>query len=258
MYVDLDAVEKAAKHFRDGKPFHHTVIDGFFLPKIAEQLESEFPAFDSPLWHEYHNPLEIKKTCNIWNNFPSLTYSVFSHLSSGAFTETLRTFLDFETLHPDPGLHGGGWHVHRRGGKLNAHLDYNIHPKLGLQRKLNIIVYMNSQWQQEWGGQLGLWSADRDGRPADLVTSVDPVFNRAILFDTTQQSWHGLPSPLTCPPEQTRRSLAAYYLVPTPTDSDPRAKALYAPSPDQEGDPAVLELIKARAQLDGAATVYRT
>lgn len=258
MYVDLDAVETAAKRFREGRPFHHTVIDGFFLPDIASHLEAEFPGFDSPLWHEYNNPLEIKKTCNIWNNFPPLTYRVFSYLNSGEFADFLRKALDFEELHPDPGLHGGGWHIHKQGGKLNAHLDYNIHPKLGLQRKLNIIVYMNSGWQNEWGGQLGFWKVGSNGRPADLVTSHDPVFNRAVLFDTTQQSWHGLPSPLTCPPEETRRSLAAYYLIPAPMDTDTRAKALYAPSPDQEGDPSVLELIKARAQLTSAETVYRT
>ena len=94
------------------------------------------------MWHEYGNAIEVKKVCNNWNEFPKKTYGVFSYLNSIQFVDFLSNNL-FEKckLQSDSGLNGGGWHIHSRGGKLNTHLDYSLHPKLGLQRKLNIIVY---------------------------------------------------------------------------------------------------------------------
>ena len=116
-------------------------------------MEQEFPDFDDILWHEYRNAIEIKKVCNNSNVFPKLTYQVFSYLNSDAFVNTLSEILfDEKILYSDIGLNGGGWHIHKRGGRLNTHLDYSLHPKLGLQRKLNIIIYLNSKWQKAWGG----------------------------------------------------------------------------------------------------------
>jgi Rps23 Pro-64 3,4-dihydroxylase Tpa1-like proline 4-hydroxylase len=258
MYVNQNALNAASAHFKGQSPFDHCVIDGFFLPEIAAKLEQEFPDFDSKTWHEYSNAIEIKKTCNNWNVFPPLTYQVVTYLNSSAFSDKLAALLGFPELTGDPGLNGGGWHIHKRGGKLNTHLDYNIHPKLGRQRKLNIIVYLNSSWQPEWGGQLGLWAQSAEGRkPGKLEKSVDPVFNRAVLFDTTQNSWHGLPTPLSCPEGQARKSLAIYYLAPAPADADTRGKALFAPTPEQEGDQDILDLIKRRAEVASASEVYR-
>ena len=107
----------------------------------------------------------------------------------------------------DAGLNGGGWHIHSRGGKLNTHLDYSLHPKLNLQRKLNIIVYLNSEWKSEWEGILA-YGVMKDDAPGDLVKEIEPKFNRAIIFDTTMNSWHGLPNPLQCPENQYRKKLS--------------------------------------------------
>ncbi len=257
MFINSEAVRAAMPAFKGQAPFDHTVIDNFFLPEIAQELEREFPDFDSPVWQIYDNAIEVKKLCNYWNHFPSATYRVFSYLNSHEFTSLLSESLGIENLSSDPGLNGGGWHIHKQGGKLNTHLDYNLHPKLQLQRKLNLIVYLNSAWQPEWGGQLGLW-AQKEGsrRPGELVRSVEPKFNRAVLFDTTQDSWHGLPEPLTCPEGQTRKSIAVYYLAPAPTKTEERGKALFAPTAEQESDPAVLELIARRADIKSAASVY--
>ena len=115
-------------------------------------------------------------------------------------------------LYSDIGLNGGGWHIHKKGGKLNQHLDYSLHPKLGLERKLNIIIYLNSNWKKEWKGNLGFWSNESNKEPGNLVREIEPKFNRAILFDTTQNSWHGLPEPVNCPKGEYRKSLAIYYL----------------------------------------------
>lgn len=233
------------------------IIDGFFSDSFARALESEFPAFESQTWHSYDNAIELKKTCNNWNVFPPNTYRAFDYLNSKAFTDLLSEHvLGGARTYADPGLNGGGWHIHGAGGKLNTHLDYSIHPKLGLQRKLNIIVYMNSDWRSEWGGHLGLWGNESPDQPGDLMRTVEPAFNRAVIFDTTQNSWHGLPEPLTCPPGQHRKSLAVYYLCEPPSGVDPRGKALFAPTDAQKGDEAVLDLIRRRASVETAASVY--
>jgi len=235
------------------------VIDDFFPVDLARALEAEFPAFDAPVWHEYANALEVKKTCNSWLHFPALTYRTFSYLNSEDVAALLSQALRLPRLHTDLGLNGGGWHAHGPGGRLNPHLDYSIHPKLGLQRKLNLIIYLTEGWQPEWGGGLGLWAHDpaTDG-PGDLVGELTPRFNRAVLFDTTQNSWHGVAGDIRCPAGVLRKSLAVYYLIEPPADASDRGKALFAPTDAQRGDPQVLELIRKRASVNTAATVYRS
>lgn len=159
-------------------------------------------------------------------------------------------------LYSDNGLNGGGWHTHKRGGKLNTHLDYSLHPKLGLQRKPNIIIYMNPNWKEEWGGALGLWGNESAEKPGELVVSVWNKFNRAVIFDTTQNSWHGLPEPLACPDDQARQSLASYFLCDAPDGVDARGKALFSPTKEQENDTEILKLIKKRSSVESAASVY--
>ena len=137
--------------------------------------------------------------------------------------------------------------MHSRGGKLNIHLDYNINPKLNLQRKLNLIVYLTEDWDTSWGGGLELWSHDEEKNlPLNREVVVDNIFNRAILFDTTQNSWHGLPQPIMCPEGVYRKSIAVYYMTDLPEDIDQRKRALYAPTKEQENDSDVLDFIKER------------
>ena len=157
----------------------------------------------------YNNPIEIKKVFNSWNLFPNNTYKGFSYLNSQFFLDFLSTqILSGLDLHSDSRLNGGGWHIHKRGGKSNTYLDYSLHPKLKLQRKLNIIIYMNPQWQVDCGGSLRFWGNDSSEKPGELITSVWSKFNSAVIFDTTQNSWHGLPDPLNCPIDETRKSMA--------------------------------------------------
>lgn len=238
-----------------GKPFPHAVVDGFFDDATARQLSAEFPSFDSPHWHEYRNPIEIKKTCNAWDKFPPSTYRAFWYLNSDAFVRQLAGAIGVPDLLPDIGLNGGGWHIHSRGGKLNPHLDYSIHPKLPHQRRVNLLVYLTPDWQGAWGGRLGFYANDGD-RPGKLVKSVEPLFNRAVVFDT-RDAWHGLHDAVICPPDQYRKSIALYFLTTPQPDAAKRSKALFAPTADQIGDPTIAELIRKRADVNSAGDVYR-
>ena len=257
--IDLNNFKKAAKNFGKEGPFDHVIIDDFFKPEIADKLAQEFPDFESEAWHKYNNAIEVKKVCNNWNVFPELTYQAFAFFNSPEFLALLeKEVVPGTKLYSDAGLNGGGWHIHRRGGKLNTHLDYSLHPKLGKQRKLNIIVYMNPNWKEQWGGSLGLWGNESADEPGDLVRSVWSKFNRAVIFDTTQNSWHGLPDPLVCPEDEYRKSMAAYFLCDPPENVDRRGKALFAPTEQQKGNAEVLDLIRKRSSVATAAEVYKS
>lgn len=258
MLVNLGSL---AWDFHAARPFPFCVIDGFWEDDFARELAREFPAFcrDDPLWNEYRSPLEDKLTTNRWDRFGPATYRAFSFLNSAHFVELLRLTLGMDApLYADPGLHGGGLHAHGAGGKLNVHLDYEIHPKLKLQRKLNLLVYLSPDWNEAWGGSLGLWEPSPvQLGPGALAHTIAPKFNRAVLFDTTRQSWHGLPEPITCPPGQVRQSMAVYYLTDAVSCENARTRALFAPSPEQAGDAQVLQLIERRASEKSAELAYR-
>lgn len=230
-------------------PFDYWVADNFVDEELAKKLSQDFIDFYNKDWFEYDNPLEVKKTLNNWWDFPPTTYRFIEYLNSSEFIKKLEEVTGIKGLHPDPGLHGAGWHIHGRGGKLNVHLDYSLHPKLELERKLNLIFYLSEDWDPEWGGCLQLWSGTSKAAK-EKVASIDCIFNRAILFDTTQNSWHGFPDKLTCPEGKFRKSIAMYYLVaPQHTANPDRKRALYVPAEEQKNDPEILELIESRVKL---------
>ena len=239
------------------KPFSHLVLNNFLTSATADQIVKEFPAFNDQNWYEYENAIEIKKTLNNWDRFSPTTYQLFWFLNSDEFISQLEHLTSCK-LYPDFGLNGGGLHTHRSGGKLNAHLDYSLHPKLRLERRLNLLIYLTPDWKTEWGGDLGLWNHDEEyKKPKNLISTISPQFNRAVLFDTTQNSWHGLPDPIQCPPEVTRNSLAVYYLCEPRSEAEDRSRALFVPHKEQENDPDVLELIRKRSNVQTSESVYK-
>jgi hypothetical protein len=176
---------------------------------------------------------------------------------SEEFVEILRDGMGCN-IYTDQGSHGGGWHMHGSGGNLNPHLDYSIHPKAGLLRKINIIMYMSSSLRPEHGGHLGLWEhSEAEKGPGELVSEIEPKFNRAVMFDTTQNSWHGMSRGLTQPEGIYRKSLAIYYLTDPAEGVDQRERALFAPREEQKGDVGVEELIKIRADSKQYHQAYK-
>jgi len=220
-------------------PYWHAIVEDFL--EEPDEIAREFPLPDDSCWFRYDNPLEIKQTCNNWQRFGPATYRAFASLCQPDFVNFISHAAN-EALEPDYGLHGGGLHQHGTGGKLNVHLDYNLHPKLNLQRRLNIIVYVTPNWNPDWGGHLGLYDKKRK-----LVKAIEPKFNRAVIFDT-RGSWHGLPEPITCPANVTRNSLAMYYLC-DPGVTDGRKRALFAPTEDQAGNAEIDRLIAERCKM---------
>lgn len=228
----------------DNNPFPHAIIENFFDATFADALASEFTeSMYEPKWTRYWNPIEKKYARTNFANLPA-TQRAFEALQSNACVDKIRAMTDIADLECDPSLHGAGLHSHPRGGKLDMHLDYSIHPFTGKERRLNLIVYLNREWESSWGGALQLWNAEF----TSCTKAIEPAWNRAVLFRTSDLSFHGLPTPLNCPEEVRRNSLAIYYVSPARPNIIHRPKAEFRPLPWQPMSDRLRNLYNIRSQ----------
>lgn len=200
-------VSQYATVYQAAKPFPHIVIDNFAKPEILDEIIAEFPTETHPAWHQMYDQNQNKFACNMTEYFGPTTRSFINYLNAREVVNFLSALTGIEGLIPDPHLAGGGLHEIRRGGLLRVHADFNWHKQLRLDRRINLLLYLNKDWNPEWGGQLQLW----DDTMSKCYESIDPLFNRCVIFNTTDRAYHGHPDPLQCPPERRRRSIAMYY-----------------------------------------------
>jgi len=209
-YSDLDAVAKEfSSKYQENKPFPNIYFDDFFDPSFLDNVLNEFPDVEK-LKDKLHytNPNEIKLATKGENQFGPNTKTLVHFLNSEPFLDFLQKLTGIEeTLIPDPYFEGGGFHQIKPGGFLKLHVDFHSHRRMNLARRLNLLVYLNKDWEETYGGHFELWEKDM----SKSVVKILPVFNRVALFTTTGNSWHGHPDPLTCPEDRSRKSLALYY-----------------------------------------------
>src|ERR1700732_3384228 len=191
----------------NAKPFPHIVFDDFFDPALVDQVLGEFPAPGAIRWQTFDNAQEIKLASSAEASFGPATGLFMYHLNSITFLEFLSRVTGISNLIPDPGFEGGGLHQIVPGGKLGIHADFNKHRNYNLDRRLNLLLYLNKDWRDEYGGHLQLWDRDMSRCEAKVL----PLFNRVMIFGTTDFTYHGHPDPLQCPESMTRKSLALYY-----------------------------------------------
>ena len=193
------------------------VIEELVDPALLREVVAEFDAMDRTPWHHTERATERKYSTEDFQRFGPTTRSVMSQLNAAPFMAFLEKLTGIAGLIPDPHLRGGGLHEIRRGGSLGVHADFNFYKRLNLFRRLNLLLYLNENWSEEWGGHLELW--DRTGKRC--MQRIAPIFNRAVIFDTSNFSYHGHPHPLECPDNRSRKSLALYYYtVEAPADED--------------------------------------
>jgi len=202
-----DVANSAHAEYIGGKPFPHVVLDNFFDPNLVDAVLAEFPKPKAINWQKFDSGSEIKLASAAEASFGPVTRLFLYHLNSVTFLEFLSRVSGIENLISDPHFEGGGLHQIVRGGKLGVHADFNKHRDYGLDRRLNLLLYLNKDWREEYGGHLELW--DRDMSRCE--SKVLPVFNRMMIFGTTDFTYHGHPDPLQCPEGITRKSLALYY-----------------------------------------------
>ncbi len=213
-YIDINALENRLKDIKDEyqskKPFRYVVFENFFPNDIAEKVLNEYPQISNGEW-EGTTYLDQK------NKFQKTTFekgsvmeSVFEELNSAEFLKWLNQVTEIEEdLIGDKDLFGGGLHQSINGAFLNVHVDYNINPQTKYHRRLNVIVYMNKDWKDEYEGHLELWDLTDDKKV--LLEKVAPNFNRCVIFETNEISFHGHPKQLNTPKDMNRKSIATYY-----------------------------------------------
>lgn len=213
--------------YLDAKPFPHGIIDGLIPEAVLRAVLEEFPSPDSDYWKQPDTEhTQGKQVVNVPvgqfkdQSLGPVTRQLLWELQAEPFLYFLRMLTGIEGLVGDPYLVEGGLHQIKPGGFLDAHADFSHHHYTGLQRRVNVLIYLNEGWQEEYGGILKLYS--RDGQ---AVQQIIPDANRTVIFSTSETSFHGHPEPLTCPPDRTRKSIALYYYT-APT-GEPSHRAIF-------------------------------
>jgi len=206
--MELEALlPKLQTQYQNDPPFPHIVLDNFLPFYDLLEVAMAFPDPHQGNWWKYENVLEKKLARNDVHNFPKSIQWLIYQLQSNYFVSFLERLTGIDGLIVDHTLNGGGLHQILRGGKLDVHADYNYHPITKLDRRLNVLLYLNQDWNPEWKGHLELWNKDMTYR----IQSIAPIFNRMVIFNVTDNSFHGHPDPLECPYEVSRKSIALYY-----------------------------------------------
>lgn len=195
------------EQYVNARPFPHIVMDNLFPNEILEEVLDDFPRPDEIAWRKFDNPTE--KKLGYWHENPLRPrIQLFLYeMNSAPLLQFLERLTGIEGLVSDPYYGGAGPHQIERGGFLKVHVDFNWHPLLKLDRRLNMLVYLNKDWKEEYGGHLELWNRDVSRCEQKIL----PVYNRTVVFSTTDFSYHGHPVPLACPEGWTRKSVSFYY-----------------------------------------------
>jgi hypothetical protein len=205
---ELHALARAKhKDYAEADPFPHIYFDNFFNEEMLEKVLAEFPDLKAKPMLEYDEPGQVKKATQGEYRFGEYTKAFAHFLNSQPFLEFLTHLTGIKTILPDPYFEGGGFHQILPGGYLKIHADFNKQRWSKLDRRLNVLIYLNKNWEEEWGGHFELWDKDMQACRKRLL----PLFNRMAIFSTTTFSYHGHPDPLKCPPDRSRKSFALYY-----------------------------------------------
>jgi hypothetical protein len=215
-----------ARQYRENHPCPHLLLNDFLAPATALAMAHEFPQPTSDAWTQYKHANENKLGMPKRGLFPPTLGSVTDELNSPEFVSWVSQLTGIPNLIADPMLEGGGLHQSGPGGYLNVHTDFSMHHfHPHWRRRVNLILYLNPDWQQPWGGAIELWEKSSAGKMTRCAVKYPPLLNHALIFTTDERSLHGFPDPLTCPQGQSRKSLALYYytveqqkLVPHSTD----------------------------------------
>lgn len=211
--------EALCKQFIRARPFRHIVIENFLEAGFAQSLLDNFPEFDEKLAINENGEVGGKA---VHEKVPTLG-RVWKKLDQLVAGETFRSLITDITGVPDlkfdPHYFGGGTHENLQGQGLNPHIDFNFHPITRQHRRLNLILYLSPEWKQEWGGSIQLHRDPYLPPAEDDIITVTPAFNRCVIFETNEHSWHGFKR-INLPEDKrhlSRKSFALYYY----TDSRP-------------------------------------
>jgi Rps23 Pro-64 3,4-dihydroxylase Tpa1-like proline 4-hydroxylase len=196
--------------FRQAEEFPHVVINNFLNTEVIEKCYAEFPKLADEHWVNYLHYNEKKYGLPKLERIPGTLRQVIEYLNSASFVKMLEHATGINGLIADNSLEGAGLHQIPKGGFLNLHADFTVHPHhRNWRRRVNILIYLNKDWREEYGGHLELWRRDM----SECFKKALPVLNRCVIFNTDTDSFHGHPDPITCPEDCSRKSIALYYFT---------------------------------------------
>jgi Rps23 Pro-64 3,4-dihydroxylase Tpa1-like proline 4-hydroxylase len=197
-----------AGQYRSASPFPYVVLDDFLPKAVIEACIAEFPGPEAIPWDVYTDEGNTLKLATPDQSLMgSQTRGVVDEFNGPAMLAFLEELTGIGGLLPDPYLAGGGLHQIEPGGFLRVHADFNRHAKFDLDRRINILLFLNPEWREEYAGHLELWDRTMTRREQRIL----PLANRCVIFNTTDDAYHGHPEPLSCPDGMSRKSLAFYY-----------------------------------------------
>lgn len=199
-------------------PYQHIVLDDVFEAEFVRAISESFPSLEDPSWqHSNDKGIEIKSRSNWSSDFdiPDGILPIIRVFNSSFILDAMSKKLSIPKLIPDPYFTGGGLNVTEKGGLLDVHVDGNYHDATGLNRRVNLLLYLNEGWEEGWGGQFGIYTDEGN----TLVKKIPPLFNRCVIFDTHDKSYHGLPDAINFPQDKPRKSIILYYYTVEPRPS---------------------------------------
>lgn len=209
--VDTEKLLINSAKYKESIPYPYSVIDNIWdenLLKRAEKDINEFKNWDGE--KKFFGAIG-KKFCNRFEKLPESVKTILLECNSSKFLLCLEKITGEKGLIPDPYFEGGGIHCTSNKGFLKMHTDFNWYSKLKLYRRLNLIIFLNSEWEDEWKGHLKLGLKKKN--KIKIYSEISPTFNRSVLFTTTNKTYHGHPDNLKAPNGVSRKSIAIYYYV---------------------------------------------
>jgi hypothetical protein len=235
-------IDRLSYTFKNAKPYPHISIDNMFSGEELDKLIQEIPPIADD--HFVHENDERLHTYNLRSavELGETGFQLTAFLHSAAFLYFLSELTGIWQLLPDPYLQGAGYHVMPRGGKFDVHADRNTAYETGLHRRLSLIIYLNKNWKPEYGGQFELWNSDA----TRCEGVVEPIFNRTVIFEITDQNFHGVPRRIACPEGRSRDCFLVYYhTAQSASKSDaPPHTSIYAPSLYRKNGSALRKLVR--------------
>lgn len=233
--------EMLTSAYQHAKPYPHIMIDGFLPETLANEIIRNFPeetdAMRAKERATNYEGVQVHKRQVFPNDTNAFCRNLFGFFNSAPFLQFLEGMTGINGLIADPYFYGGGFHETFTGGKLGIHADFRIHEQLHLQRRMNLLIYLNKDWDESYGGTLEIW----DQQMKTCHEKILPLFNRCVVFNTDDKSFHGHPEPLTCPPDRSRRSIALYYYTASPRAVYEEVRADTTMYRARPGDDALLQ-----------------
>lgn len=257
--MNIDSIKNENSKYNKNK---YCIIDNILDDNYLKQIMSEIINSSKDNWDRYENPFEKKFTWRNKNNLPPLCKELFDSLHNKEFIEFLSEFTGYK-LQEDKSKNWWGIHTFQNGDKLDIHVDAGRHPENNLKKIITLGIYISNNWNKECGGEIDFWTGDNssnnDAKIYEKIISIEPKFNRMVIFENNDYSWHGASTPCVCNENQHRIFLTCSYL----TDIDDsihknnRKKAFFVKLPNEVADPEKDKLRLLRADPDKYKEIYR-